>query len=121
MFPCRGKKTKDCTPLRLETACLEIRPVSNPFPWLAKDESLWRHVQSIGHGNSRPEVSMIIRSVSTAVKKINDDELLQLTRAGNSPAEAVRKLGVGRAAAGTGRIAGRLHEPRITTASGSRL
>jgi hypothetical protein len=34
-----------------------------------------------------------------AKKKINDDTLLQLIRDGNSPAEAARRLGVGRAAA----------------------
>jgi hypothetical protein len=33
-----------------------------------------------------------------AKKKINDDTLLQLIRDGNSPAEAARRLGVGRAA-----------------------
>ncbi|MGA3114381.1 MAG: hypothetical protein ABSF90_08105 [Syntrophobacteraceae bacterium] len=33
-----------------------------------------------------------------AKKKANDDALLQLIRDGNSPAEAVRWLGVGRAA-----------------------
>ncbi|MGA3115234.1 MAG: hypothetical protein ABSF90_12485 [Syntrophobacteraceae bacterium] len=33
-----------------------------------------------------------------AKKKINDDTLLQLIRDGNSPTEAARRLGVGRAA-----------------------
>ncbi|MGO9016805.1 MAG: hypothetical protein ACLQVJ_00490 [Syntrophobacteraceae bacterium] len=33
-----------------------------------------------------------------AKKKINDDTLLQLIRDGNSPADAARRLGVGRAA-----------------------
>ncbi len=32
-----------------------------------------------------------------ALKKIKDDELLRLIREGNSPAEAARYLGVGRA------------------------